>query len=111
MHDHHTQGDSVVANFTAGIGVDLSREGLQETPARMARAYAELLTAHEFKVTTFDNDEGYVELGMARDNSPASRSAEHCPGGGARISGDADDWWDAHPRGCPVTSRRRPGTR
>jgi GTP cyclohydrolase I len=32
----------------------------------MARAYAELLTAREFQLTTFDNDEGYDELVLAR---------------------------------------------
>jgi GTP cyclohydrolase I len=55
------------ADFLAALGVDLSREGLQETPARMARAYAELFEARPFQLTTFPNDEGYDELVLARD--------------------------------------------
>jgi GTP cyclohydrolase I len=55
------------ADFLAALGVDLSREGLQETPARMARAYAELFDARPFQLTTFPNDEGYDELVLARD--------------------------------------------
>jgi GTP cyclohydrolase I len=40
---------------------------LQETPARIARAYAELLTPIPFSATTFPNDEGYDELVIVRD--------------------------------------------
>jgi GTP cyclohydrolase I len=54
------------AEFLAALGVDIDREGLQETPARMARAYAELLDAQPFRLTTFPNDEGYDELVVAR---------------------------------------------
>lgn len=48
--------------FLAALGFDLDREALTETPARMVRAYAELLTPREFDLTTFDNDEGYEQL-------------------------------------------------
>jgi GTP cyclohydrolase IA len=54
------------ADFLAALGVDLDREGLRETPARMARAYAELFDAQPFQLTTFPNDEGYNELVLAR---------------------------------------------
>jgi GTP cyclohydrolase I len=54
------------ADFLAALGIDLGREGLRETPARMARAYAELLTPEPFEMTTFPNDEGYDELVLAR---------------------------------------------
>jgi GTP cyclohydrolase I len=54
------------ADFLAALGVGLDREGLAETPARMARAYAELFTAEPFQLTTFPNDEGYDELVLAR---------------------------------------------
>ena len=37
-----------------------------DTPRRMARAYAELLTPPPFDLTTFPNDEGYDELVLAR---------------------------------------------
>jgi GTP cyclohydrolase IA len=54
------------ADFLAALGVDIDREGLRETPARMARAYAELFDAQPVQMTTFPNDEGYDELVLAR---------------------------------------------
>jgi len=54
------------ADFLAALGIDLDREELQATPARMARAYAELFAARPFRLTTFPNDEGYDELVLAR---------------------------------------------
>ncbi|MET8832552.1 GTP cyclohydrolase I FolE [Micromonospora sp. NPDC004540] len=58
--------ERAAADFLAALGMDLSAEGLADTPGRMARAYAELLTPREFQLTTFDNDEGYDELVLAR---------------------------------------------
>jgi GTP cyclohydrolase IA len=58
--------ERAAADFIAALGVDLSGEGLAETPARMARAYAELFDAQPFRMTTFPNDEGYDELVLAR---------------------------------------------
>jgi GTP cyclohydrolase I len=55
------------ADFLAALGIDLSREELEETPARMARAYAELFDVRPFRLTTFPNEEGYDELVLARD--------------------------------------------
>ncbi|HEY7144236.1 MAG TPA: GTP cyclohydrolase I [Streptosporangiaceae bacterium] len=55
------------ADFLAALGVRLDQPGLAETPARMARAYAELFEARPFRLTTFPNDEGYDELVLARD--------------------------------------------
>jgi GTP cyclohydrolase IA len=53
-------------NFLAALGIDLDREQLRETPARMARAYAELFEPQPLRLTTFPNDEGYDELVLAR---------------------------------------------
>jgi GTP cyclohydrolase I len=53
--------------FLVAFGIDVSDESVRETPARMAQAYAELLTPQEFSLTTFPNDEGYDELVVARD--------------------------------------------
>lgn len=53
--------------FLEALGVAVDTEGTRETPARMARGYAELLTARPFQMTTFPNDEGYDELVLARD--------------------------------------------
>ncbi|MFG3603149.1 GTP cyclohydrolase I FolE [Micromonospora chersina] len=58
--------ERAAADLLAALGVDLSADGLADTPGRMARAYAELLTPREFQLTTFANDEGYDELVLAR---------------------------------------------
>ena len=54
------------ADFLAALGIDLDADGMRETPARMARAYAELFEARPLRLTTFDNAEGYDELVIAR---------------------------------------------
>jgi len=54
------------ADFLGALGIDLDEDGLRETPARMARAYAELFDPEPFQLTTFDNAEGYDELVIAR---------------------------------------------
>ncbi|MGH9291188.1 MAG: GTP cyclohydrolase I, partial [Acidimicrobiales bacterium] len=65
-----------VADLLDALGVDRSGESLTDTPGRVARAYAELLTPEPFEVTTFPNDEGYDELVVARD-IPFSSLCEH----------------------------------
>src|SRR4051795_10082171 len=59
--------EDAAAVFLTALGIDLDSGSLADTPGRMARAYAELLTPREFQLTTFDNDEGYDELVLARD--------------------------------------------
>jgi GTP cyclohydrolase I len=54
------------ASFLAALGVALDREDRHDTPARMARAYAELFDSEPFELTTFPNDEHYDELVLAR---------------------------------------------
>jgi len=54
------------ADFLAALGIAVDREGLRETPARMARAYAELFDARPLRLTTFPNHQGYDELVLAR---------------------------------------------
>lgn len=58
------------------LGQDTHSESMRETPARMARAYAELFTPAPFELTTFPNDEGYDELVLARD-IPLRSVCEH----------------------------------
>src|SRR5947209_8534809 len=53
-------------DFLAALGIDVDSDDLRETPARMARAYAELFTPQPLQLTTFPNDEGYDELVLAR---------------------------------------------
>jgi GTP cyclohydrolase IA len=54
------------AEFLTALGIDLDQDGLRDTPARMARAYAELFDPPPVRLTTFDNAEGYDELVIAR---------------------------------------------
>jgi GTP cyclohydrolase I len=59
--------EAAAAQLLTALGMDLDDPSLSATPARMARAYAELLTPREFTLTTFPNDEGYDELVLAKD--------------------------------------------
>src|SRR3954452_15224074 len=59
--------EEAARDLLIALGADLDVESLAETPARMARLYAELLVPQPFEVTTFPNDAGYDELVVARD--------------------------------------------
>ena len=48
------------------LGADVDAQALEETPRRVADAYAELLTPQPFRATTFPNDDGYDQLIVAR---------------------------------------------
>jgi GTP cyclohydrolase I len=67
---------AAVSDLLDALGVDRDSEGCADTPARVARAYAELLTPEPFEATTFANDEGYDELVVAR-SIPFSSLCEH----------------------------------
>src|SRR3954466_7469543 len=58
------------------LGIDTEAEGLRETPRRVAKAYAEMLTPVPFEATTFPNDEGYDEMVVAR-HIPFHSLCEH----------------------------------
>lgn len=62
-----TRAEKAVAELLASFGVDPDDESLARTPARVARAYAELLHPEPFSLTTFPNDEAYDELVLTRD--------------------------------------------
>ena len=59
--------ERAVGDLLRALGQDPTSEHLVDTPRRVAAAYAEMLTAREFSLTTFPNDEGYDELVIARD--------------------------------------------
>lgn len=59
--------ERAVRDLLEAFGIDLSDESLQETPGRVARAFAEFLEPRPFRLTTFPNDEGYDELIIARN--------------------------------------------
>jgi GTP cyclohydrolase IA len=61
------RAERAVADLLGAYGVDLGTESLAETPARVARAYAEMLSPQPFDLTTFPNDEAYDELILIRD--------------------------------------------
>jgi len=66
----HARAEAAVSELLAAMGEDPSREGLLDTPARVARAYAELTqglrqTAEDVLTTTFDI--GHNELVLVRD--------------------------------------------
>jgi GTP cyclohydrolase IA len=61
------QAERAVADLLGALGVDLTGESVAGTPARVARAYAELLSPQPFDLTTFPNDEGYDELVVTKD--------------------------------------------
>ena len=69
---HRSDGMDIAAaelaarNFLTALGVSTAEAATADTPRRMARAYAELLTPRSFDLTTFPNDEGYDELVLAR---------------------------------------------
>jgi GTP cyclohydrolase I len=68
--------ERAAADLITALGLDVTSPGMTETPARMARAYAELLTPRPFEVTTFPNDAGYDELVLAR-SLPVRSVCEH----------------------------------
>ena len=68
--------ERAAAGFLAALGIDVEHEDLQETPARMARAYAEMLSPRSFELTTFPNDEKYDELVVVKD-IPVQSLCEH----------------------------------
>ena len=73
--DLDAAADAVRALLLA-LGRDPDSEHLRQTPTRVAAAYAELIVPREFDLTTFDNDEGYDELVVARD-IPVQSLCEH----------------------------------
>jgi GTP cyclohydrolase I len=62
----HEAVQRAARDLLRALGADVDAEALEETPRRVADAYAELLTARPFRATTFPNDQGYDELIVAR---------------------------------------------
>ncbi|QGN34897.1 GTP cyclohydrolase I [Microlunatus sp. Gsoil 973] len=61
------RAEQAAADFLRALGVGIESEHLRRTPARMAQAWAEMLTPRPFDLTTFPNEEQYDELVLARD--------------------------------------------
>ena len=55
-----------VKEFLDILGEDSNRNGLRDTPKRVARAWIELTTPPEFSLTTFDSN-GYDEMTISKN--------------------------------------------
>lgn len=58
--------EHAAAVLLTSLGVDVGGS-LAETPARMVRAFDEMLTPRDFDLKTFPNDEGYSQLVIERE--------------------------------------------
>jgi GTP cyclohydrolase IA len=68
--------EHAAAAFLTALGVATDAGAKADTPRRMARSYAEMLSPRSFDLTTFANDEGYDELVLAR-GIPVHSVCEH----------------------------------
>ena len=76
----HARAEAAIRELLFAVGEDPDREGLIETPARVARAYAELLSgmhrgAEDVLTTTFDA--GHDEMILVRDIEVWSMCEHH----------------------------------
>jgi GTP cyclohydrolase I len=62
----HAGVERAARELLRALGANLDAQALQDTPRRVADAYAELLTPHPFRATTFPNDDAYDGLIVAR---------------------------------------------
>ena len=69
--------ERAAADLLSALGADVDSEHLDETPRRVAGAYAELLSPSPFNATTFPNDGGYDELVVVREIPFQSLCAHH----------------------------------
>lgn len=56
----------IVSDLLVALGEDLSRPGIRETPARVAKSYVEMLSGYsrnlQDEITTFENAYGYDDI-------------------------------------------------
>jgi GTP cyclohydrolase I len=69
--------ERAAADLIAALGADPDSDHLRDTPRRVAKAYAELLTPAAFNATTFPNEARYDELVLVRDIPFRSLCAHH----------------------------------
>jgi GTP cyclohydrolase IA len=62
----HAAVQRAARDLLRAVGADADSDALEETPRRVADAFAELLTPEPFRATTFPNDDGYDQLIVAR---------------------------------------------
>jgi GTP cyclohydrolase IA len=71
------RAEAAVADLLEALDVEMSDEASANTPRRVAKMLAELLTPRRFNPTTFPNDEGYDEMVLARDITFVSMCEHH----------------------------------
>lgn len=58
--------ENLIKNLLGELGEDISRPGLQKTPARVSKTYAETLSGYsrslENEITVFPNEYGYTDI-------------------------------------------------
>src|SRR5438309_1887578 len=69
--------EAAAAALMRALGMDLTEPSLANTPGRVAKAYADLLTPREFEMTTFPNGGDYDELVVVRDIAFTSICEHH----------------------------------
>jgi GTP cyclohydrolase I len=74
--EQETAAEQAARRFLETLGMPCEDESTRSTPRRMAAAYAALLTARPFEMTTFPNDELYDELVVVR-SIPVQSVCEH----------------------------------
>lgn len=120
------RAEAAVRELLIAVGEDPDREGLRETPGRVARAYREIFAglfqeAEDVLTTTFDL--GHDEMVLVKDIEVFSTCEHHLvPFRGSRTSGTSrrprgrspgsrswPAWWTSTPAGrrCRSGSRRR----
>jgi GTP cyclohydrolase I len=62
----HRAVTAAARDLLIALGADVGSPGLEDTPRRVADAFAELLTPKPFRPTTFPNDDSYDELIVAQ---------------------------------------------
>jgi GTP cyclohydrolase I len=62
----HRAVKAAARDLLIALGADVGSPGLEDTPRRVADAFAELLTPKPFRPTTFPNDDSYDELIVAQ---------------------------------------------
>lgn len=56
------RAEKAAREFMRALGIDIDQPGLRDTPDRVTRAYAQLLTPREFDGTLFEDERGYTGL-------------------------------------------------
>jgi GTP cyclohydrolase I len=71
------RAEAAILELLSALGRDTAEPQVADTPRRVAAAYAEMLDAGPFQMTTFANDEGYDDLVLVRDIPFTSLCAHH----------------------------------